>query len=63
MSGDEFEANAILTFVDEEGHEWLAAANIGPLTKFCDSVPEEYLDLQALKDRAFALTSFKVIRK
>jgi hypothetical protein len=55
------EANAILTFRDEDGREWLAAAHIGPL--LLNGKPGERLEVPQLKDRAFMVSRFTVVIK
>lgn len=54
---------AILTFQDEEGREWLAWAEIGPLLRF-DPPGEPAVEQMApdlLKDRAFSLKRITAI--
>ena len=52
------EVNAIMTFVDEHGQEWFAAAMVGPLMKGDDSIP-----ILELKDRAFLMSRFTVVTR
>lgn len=53
----------VLTFRDEEGREWLAGAEIGPLLRFEDkSLPAvEAMEPDKLKDRAFSLVRITAI--
>jgi hypothetical protein len=54
--------NAVLTFVDETGREWLAGADMGPLCRFeggTDAV--ESMEVDRMKDRAFSLSGFKIV--
>lgn len=62
MTSDEIEANAVLSFRDEQGAEWLAAAIVGPLTRKAVT-SDEHLDLDTLKDRAFVVTGFTVVKR
>lgn len=55
------EANLILTFRDEDGKEWLAAAYVGPLIRNAEEGQEVTMEVDALKDRAFTLHGIKVI--
>ena len=56
--------NAILTFRDEIGGEWLAGANIGPLCRFDDKNDGpmvESMEVDQMKDRALSLSSIKIV--
>lgn len=56
--------NAVLTFRDEIGQEWLAGADIGPLCRFGGSSSDvilESLEVEALKDRAIVLAGIKIV--
>lgn len=58
-SGVPDEVNAVLTFEDETGGRWLAGALLGPLVREDDMA--ETMSVEATKDRAFVLVSFKVV--
>ncbi len=49
--------NVVLTFVDQDGEEWLAGAVMMPLQR-----NEETVHLTEVPDRAFALKGFTVVR-
>jgi hypothetical protein len=57
------EVNAVLTFRDESGREWLAAATIGPLTRFAEGKAVEAIEVDRLKDRAFMLYELKLVER
>jgi hypothetical protein len=58
------EANAILTFRDGEGKEWLAAAQVGPLIRKGEAgKPDKTLTVEELKDRGYVMSRFTVIHK
>lgn len=48
--------NVVLTFQDQDGNEWLAAAVMTPLERF-----GETCDVADMPDRAFVLKGFKVV--
>jgi hypothetical protein len=48
--------NVVLTFVDQDGNEWLAGAVMMPLQRADEVVP-----LNEVPDRAFALKGFRVV--
>ena len=54
--------NAVITFVDGEGQEWIAAAVVGPLTRRTapNAVPQ-LQEIQELNDATYRLRRFKVI--
>lgn len=52
------EVNAILSFRDEDGREWLAAAVVGPLIR-----DDAIMAVEALKDRAFTVCRFTVVTR
>jgi hypothetical protein len=52
----EHAANVVLTFVDQDGHEWLAAAVMTPLERF-----GQVCQVGDMPDRAFALKGFRVV--
>jgi hypothetical protein len=53
----------VLTFRDEAGREWLAAALVGPLYRYegADPVPVETIPVSLLKDRPFTLCRITVV--
>jgi hypothetical protein len=51
-------ANIVLTFRDEQGREWLAAAAMGPLKQYDD---DALVPVEEMKDRAFTLHRFTVV--
>ena len=55
--------DAILTFRDEDGREWLAGAQIGPLLRFENpgEPAVETMEPDLMKDRAFSLTCVTAI--
>lgn len=55
------EVNAVLTFYDEHGREWLAGAHIGPLVRYADTGELERMLPDSMKDRAFALHGIKLV--
>jgi uncharacterized protein YkvS len=60
-------ANAILTFKDEQGREWLAAAQVGPIVRMETTDGKrgavETITVDGLKERKLVLTHFTVIEK
>jgi hypothetical protein len=48
--------NVVLTFEDQDGREWIAAAVMTPLERF-----GETCDVADMPDRAFVLKGFKVV--
>lgn len=54
------EVNVVLTFLDQDDQEWLAAAIMTPLQR---QFPEgrEFCEVEDMPDRVFRLNSFKVI--
>lgn len=57
----DIEANAILTFRDPDGREWMAAAHIGRLLLTGDKA--QTLEIGQLKDRGFVMQRLTVITK
>lgn len=57
------EANAVLTFRDEQGREWLAGAFIGDLVRFEDGEAVDRMTPEATKDRAFMLHELKLVSR
>jgi hypothetical protein len=58
--------NAILTFMDENGDEWLAACVVGTLMRKGSGesrVPDGMMEPLQLKDRAFKLNSISIIER
>lgn len=55
--------NAILTFRDETGGEWLAGADIGPLCRFDgkDGPMVEEMEVEQMKDRALVLADIRIV--
>jgi len=53
----------VLTFRDGAGREWLAAAAVGPLSRYegADPVPVETIPVGLLKDRPFTLCRITVV--
>ncbi|HEY6108735.1 MAG TPA: hypothetical protein VIV56_07515 [Gemmatimonadales bacterium] len=58
MTDEELRPNVVLAFVDETGREWLAAAIMAD--PVCD---EDHVTVEQMKDRAFVLTSFKIVQR
>ena len=58
-------ANLILTFVDGEGQEWLAAAAMGNLIRYGEAEGDviERIPAEGLKDRDFTLTGMKLVHR
>lgn len=61
MSGQNMQA--ILTFLDETGREWLAGAEIGPLLRFDDpgQPAVEQMQPEMMKDRVFTLSRITAV--
>ncbi len=55
------EVNAVLTFHDEDGREWLAGAHIGPLVRYGDTGELERMLPDSMKDRAFTMHGIKLV--
>lgn len=50
--------NVVLTFVDQDGSEWLAGAIMTPLQRGDDTV-----EVQEMPDRVFVLKGFTVVTR
>lgn len=57
------DVNCILTFEDEQGREWLAAAIIGELVRYDVEHVVEQIPVMAIKDRAFRLREIKLVER
>lgn len=57
------DVNAIMTFNDEQGREWIAAAIVGELVRYEDGAIVETICAEATKDRAFMLSGLKLVAK
>lgn len=60
---EQSKVNAILTFRDETGGEWLAGADIGPLCRFDgkDGPMVESMEVEQMKDRALVLADIRIV--
>lgn len=57
------EVNALLTFRDEQGQEWLAAAVIDDLHRYEGGEVVESITVEATKDRAFMLHGLSIVAR
>lgn len=57
------DVNAVLTFADEQGREWLCAGILGELVRYEDGQIVETVQQQETVDRSFLLTNLKIVLK
>lgn len=57
------DVNAVMTFTDEQGREWIAAAIVGELVRYEGGEVVETMSTEETKDRAFMLSGLKLVAK
>lgn len=67
MSDEAVEANAVLTFEDENGQRWMCGTYLGDLVREKApeerSLPEATMPVAEMIDHAMVLVDFKVVRR